>query len=287
MICEALSFFQNDNSVIVLKALILFLMVKTMSSKPLSTISILILCGGFGKRLQPIVSDRQKVLADVTGKPFITFILEQISDAGGENVILCSGYMGNQIKSFFGKKYKSLSLQYLKEREPLGTAGAIRHALDVIKSDTLVVFNGDSYCDINPQDLLAWHFEKKSSCTLTLVKMQDASRYGCVNFDINYRVTSFSEKNLDKKNGWINAGIYCMNRQLIAGLPENRNVSLEKDLFPSLISKKFHSFPQDAKFIDIGTPDSYKEAAKFFMNIDRFTDTKKSRSDKRCEKEPL
>jgi D-glycero-alpha-D-manno-heptose 1-phosphate guanylyltransferase len=258
----------------------LIFMVKTISSNPLSMIDILILCGGFGKRLQPIVSDRQKVLADVIGHPFITFILEQVLDTGGDNVILCTGYMGKQIEISLGKRYKSLSLHYSQETEPLGTAGAVRHAIGLIKSATLMVFNGDSYCDINPKDLLEWHFLKNSSCTLTLVKMSDVSRYGSVNFDSNNLVTSFDEKSSDKKNGWINAGIYCMSRELIAALPGNRNISLEKDLFPTLIGKEFFAFPREAKFIDIGTPSSYKEAETFFMKVDRFNDKEKSRSDK-------
>ena len=187
--------------------------------------------------------------------------------------------MGEQIESFLKRRYKSLFLYYSKETEQLGTAGAVRNAVDKIKSDTLMVFNGDSYCDINPKDLLEWHFVKKSSCTLALVKMQDVSRYGCVNFDSNYKVTSFSEKKSDKKSGWINAGIYCMSRELIAALPGNRNISLEKDLFPTLIGKEFFAFPRDARFIDIGTPSSYKEAETFFMKGDRFIDTEKSRSD--------
>ena len=246
-------------------------MIETISSNPLSTTDILILCGGFGKRLQTVVSDRQKVLADVTGQPFITFILDQVAAAGGENVILCTGYMGEQLESFLGKRYKTLALRYSKETEPLGTAGAIRHAIDVIKSDTLMVFNGDSYCDINPQDLLAWHSEKPSSCTLALVKMPDVSRYGSVDFDANYMVTSFSEKQTDKKSGWINAGIYCLNRELIAALPGNKNISLEKDVFPTLIGKQFFAFPQETKFIDIGTPSSYKEAETFFKDDPKIT----------------
>ena len=102
--------------------------------------------------------------------------------------------------------------------------------------DTLMVFNGDSYGDINPKELLAWHFEKSSSCTLALVKVPDVSRYGFVNFDENFMVTSFDEKTPDKKSGWINAGIYCLSLELIAALPGDRNISLEKDLFPTLIS---------------------------------------------------
>jgi D-glycero-alpha-D-manno-heptose 1-phosphate guanylyltransferase len=65
---------------------------------------------------------------------------------------------------------------------------------------------------------------------------------------------------------------------LISALPENRSISLEKDLFSTLIGKDFFAFPQETKFIDIGTPHSYKEAGSFFMQIDRFIDPEKSRS---------
>jgi D-glycero-alpha-D-manno-heptose 1-phosphate guanylyltransferase len=235
----------------------------------LSDITAVVLAGGLGTRLREVVSDKPKVLSDVCERPFLSYLLDQLDDSGFKHVVLCIGYLGEQIESVLGKRYKSLSLQYSKETEPLGTAGAIRHAIDIIKSYTLMVVNGDSYCDINPQDLLAWHLEKNSSCTLTLVKMEDVSRYGSVNFDEIYRVTSFNEKAPEKKSGWINAGIYCLSRELIAAFPGNRNISLEKDLFPTLIGKDFFAFPKEAKFIDIGTPSSYKEAETFFMKNGR------------------
>ncbi len=243
--------------------------------------NILILGGGSGKRLRPAVSDRQKVLAEVSGRPFITYILDQIETAGGEKVILCTGYMGEQFETILGRKYKSLSLHYSREDEPLGTAGAIRNALDLITSDTVILLNGDSYCDIALPSLLAWHFDKNAACTLSLARMPDVSRYGSVNFDANHLVTSFSEKTLSGKRGWINAGIYCLCREIISCLPENKNISLEKDIFPALlpikkinkftklfsnllIDKGFFAFPQDVEFIDIGIPSSYKEAENFF-----------------------
>ncbi len=188
--------------------------------------------------------------------------------------------MGEHLEGLLGKRYKSLALHYVKEMEPLGTAGAIRHAIDTVKSETLMVFNGDSYCDINPKALLEWHFEKKSLCTLALVKNQDVSRYGCVDFDSNFAVTSFSEKESKQKSGWINAGVYCMNRELIAALPDSVKISLEKDFFPTLIGKRFFAFPREEKFIDIGTPSSYKEAEKFFKMLSGFIHTEKGRRDR-------
>lgn len=246
----------------------------------LSQISILILCGGLGKRLQTVVPDRQKAIADVIGYPFITFILDQISNAGGKDVILCTGFMGDQVEELLGNRHKTLSLRYSKEKEPLGTAGAIINAFDMIKSYAIMVYNGDSYCDINPQNLLEWHLSIKSACTLLLVKVPDVSRYGCVNFDSNYLVTSFEEKKRDKRSGWINAGIYCLNRELIARVSEKKFISFEEDFFPTMIGKGLFAFPQDAEFIDIGTPDSYKEAETFFRNVKRFARTEEFRSDK-------
>ncbi|MEW6088410.1 MAG: nucleotidyltransferase family protein [bacterium] len=240
-----------------------------------SEISTLILCGGFGKRLRPIVSDRQKALADIMGNPFITFILDQISNAGGEDVILCTGFMSGQVKNLLGDRYKTLYLRYSEENEPLGTAGAVRNAAGMVKSDAIMIFNGDSYCNINPQTLLEWHTAIKASCTLLLVQVPDVSRYGCVNFDSSYMITSFDEKKANKGSGWINSGIYCINRELIASMQEKKNISFEKDFFPKMIGNGLFAFPQDAEFIDIGTPDSYKEAENFFKKVKRFTKAEK------------
>lgn len=250
------------------------------STKNLSDVTAAILAGGLGTRLREAVADRPKVLAEVGGRPFLTYLLDQLRNAGIRHTVLCTGYMGEKISETIGENYGDMRIDYSHETAPLGTGGALRPALPRIKSDTVLVMNGDSYCDIDPQDLLTWHSAKNASCTLVLVKMQDISRYGCVNFDSNCVVTSFSEKKPDKEGGWINAGIYCMSRELIAALPLNMNVSLEKDLFPTLIGKKFFAFPQEAKLIDIGTPSSYKEAETFFVNIDRFAANKNSRSDK-------
>lgn len=244
-------------------------------------ISAVVLAGGFGTRLREAVSDRPKVLAEVGGRPFLTYLLDQLRNSGIRHTVLCTGYMGEKVSKSMGKNYGDMSLAYSHEAAPLGTAGALRLALPFIKSDTVLVFNGDSYCDIDPQDLLSWHSVKNSSCTLALVKMQDISRYGSVNFDSNCAVTSFSEKKPAGESGWINAGIYCMERELIETLPADMNISLEKDLFPTLIGKRFFAFPQEAKLIDIGTPSSYKEAETFFVKIGKFVAAEKGRSDNR------
>jgi NDP-sugar pyrophosphorylase family protein len=233
----------------------------------LSGASVLILCGGLGKRLRPVVSDRQKAVANIMGRPFITFILDQILEAGGKEAILCTGFMGDELEKSLDGNYRTLYLCYSKESRPLGTAGAIRNAFGMIRSDNVVVYNGDSYCGIDPRDLLKWHLSLKSVCTISLVRAEDAGRYGRVGFDPDYSVTSFDEKKAGTGAGWVNAGIYCMNRGLIASMRERENLSLEKDFFPAMIGKGLFAFPQEARFIDIGTPSSYREAEAFFRDV--------------------
>lgn len=237
-----------------------------------SETSILVLCGGLGKRLRSVVSDRPKALADVLGRPFITFVLDQISKAGGEEVVLCTGYKGHELERSLGDRYKTLSLRYSKETESLGTAGALRNAYQMMRFETAMVFNGDSYCDIQPQNLLECHLSKKALSTLLLVRAPDTSRYGCVRFDSDYWVTSFEEKKTGKSGGWINAGIYCINRECIASMQEKRKMSLEKDFFPAMIGRGLFACPQEVSFIDIGTPASYGEAEVFFKKVKGFSE---------------
>ena len=95
----------------------------------LSNESVAVLAGGLGTRLRPVVADRPKVLAQIRSQPFLTYLLDQIAAAGCRSVVLCTGYLGEQIESTFGKNYGPLRLIYSREQEPLGTAGSLKLAI--------------------------------------------------------------------------------------------------------------------------------------------------------------
>jgi len=227
----------------------------------LSEITAAVLAGGLGTRLREVVADRPKVLAEVNGRPFLAYLLDRIADAGIRRVVLCTGYMAERVCDAFGGSYREMELCYSQEVEPLGTGGALRLALPFLSSNPLLVMNGDSFCDADLGVLLDRHIAALATASLTLVRVVDSSRYGSVDTKENGEVTNFTEKGLRQGEGIINAGIYLLDRTVVAAIPEGRAVSLEREVFPHLISKGLYGFYQHAGFIDIGVPSDYQAAA--------------------------
>lgn len=228
-------------------------------------ITAAILAGGLGTRLRSSVMDRPKVLAPVAGRPFLAYLLEQLNSAGLDRVILCTGYRAEQVKDTFGDSHGRLQLVYSPESAPLGTGGCLRLAAPLIESDSVLVLNGDSYCSV---DLLAFannHLARSASASLVVTQVADTSRYGRIEVGPDGLVQRFAEKTETSAPGWINAGIYLLKRDLVREIPEGRLVSLEREMFPAwLNNREMVAFASPGPFIDIGTPESYAQAERFF-----------------------
>ena len=234
------------------------------SMKPLP-ITAVILAGGLGTRLRSEISDRPKALATVAGQPFLEHIFEQLSSFGISQVVLCIGYMAEQIESLYGTQYKNLSLSYSRETVLLGTGGAVRFALPLVSTPLALILNGDSFCEFDLQALEHFHHERNAQVSMVLTHADDCSRFGSVVTQEDGKVTSFIEKSGAGGPGCINAGAYLVNRQLLAQIPPGRILSLEKDIFPSWINQGFFGFRSDTSlFIDIGTPQSFRSAQFLF-----------------------
>lgn len=228
------------------------------STGEFSAVTAAILVGGSGMRLRSTVSDRQKVLAPVRQKPFLAYLLDQLVTAGAGRVVLCCGYLGTQVRDTLGESYGSLQLVYSQEETPLGTAGALVRALPSIQSATVLVMNGDSYCQGDLVSFLHWHHRQPGRASLLLVNVDDTSRYGRVDLGSDNRVRRFEEKNAGGASGLINAGVYLIQKRLLLALSPDRAISLEHDLLPQWAAEGFlYGFKSAASFIDIGTPESY------------------------------
>jgi D-glycero-alpha-D-manno-heptose 1-phosphate guanylyltransferase len=234
----------------------------------LSTVSTVILAGGLGTRLRSIVDDRPKVLADVHGRPFLTYLLDQLLDYGVKSVVLCTGHRGDQVRTEFGDTYRGLGLAYSHEPSPLGTAGALRLALPLLESESILVLNGDSLCGADLNDFWKWHHAHSVASSILLVRMTDTTRYGRVVLDDEGCVLEFVEKSVHDEPGLINAGIYLARRQLLGAIPEGRSVSLEHEIFPTWIGQGFCGYIGTGPFIDIGTPESYALAEQVVVSRD-------------------
>ncbi len=223
-----------------------------------------ILAGGLGRRLRSKVADRPKGLASVGGRPFLAFLLDQLVEAGLRRAVLCTGYLGEQIEAAFGDSHGGLQLMYSRESSPLGTAGALRLALPRLRSDAVLVMNGDSYCDVDLGAFWAWHCEQRAEAAMVVTRMLDTARYGSVHVDADGAVRGFDEKQDKAGPGWINAGIYLLSQGLLETIPAGRAVSLEREMFPTWIGRGLYAYQTQGRFLDIGTPEAYRQAERFF-----------------------
>ena len=240
-----------------------------MGLKPaadLSNVTAVVLAGGFGTRLRSVVADRPKVMAQVNGRPFLTYILDQLAATECRSVVLCTGYLGEQIRSAFGGKYQSLRLRYSWEPEPLGTGGALKLALSQIASDPVLVLNGDSFYGIDLMEYGRWHGDHDAVASIALTRMRHSERYGRVKMDAAARVVNFCEKEQASGPGWINAGIYMLGRKLLETIPDGKNVSLERELFPDWTRCGVYGYYNPGCFLDIGTPEDFGSAEEFFCH---------------------
>jgi D-glycero-alpha-D-manno-heptose 1-phosphate guanylyltransferase len=230
----------------------------------LSEITTAILAGGLGTRLRPVIQDRPKVLAEVQRRPFLEYLLDQLSAAKLRDVVLCTGHMGEQIRTKLGDTYGPLRLFYSQEPFPLGTGGALRQALPMLTSDPVLVMNGDSFCGADLTSLYHWHGAQRAKASLLLTYQPDTGRYGRVHLDSGGRILRFSEKEGQSGPGWVNGGIYLIHRSLLEAIPERQPVSLERDLFPSWVAQGLYGYCNGDRFLDIGIPEAYAAADRFF-----------------------
>ncbi|OGF52110.1 hypothetical protein A3I27_02565 [Candidatus Giovannonibacteria bacterium RIFCSPLOWO2_02_FULL_43_11b] len=226
-----------------------------------SGIDVIILAGGLGTRLRPIISDRPKVLAEVGGRPFLDMVIEDLFEMGFGRIILSVGHLKDQIKNHYAEK----GILFAEEENPMGTGGGVKNAESLVQSDHLLVINGDSWI-VGGADLSTFHDfheEKNSLVTVALSRPRSEKDYGAIFLDENNKIVKFTEKNGGGKGHFLSAGIYLMKKNVFSRMP-NGPFSLEVDFFPSLIGDPFYGFMIGGEVIDIGTPERYLSAQKIF-----------------------
>ena len=230
----------------------------------------IIIAGGMGTRLRAVLPKRQKVVAPVAGEPFLSHILRNFQIAGVTRVVLALGYRADDVIEAMGSFVPTgMTVIPSVEPQPMGTGGAVRRALALIGSDEVLVANGDSVIDYPLVDLIEFHRRCKARATLLLCEVPDISRYGTVSLDTTGRILSFQEKQAGSNYpGIINAGVYIMARTLIEGFPESPH-ALETEILPGLCGHDLYGLATHAPFLDIGTPDDYRKAGKFFSQLNR------------------
>ena len=226
---------------------------------PASGVDAVILVGGKGTRLRPLTLSAPKPMLPTAGLPFVTHLLSRIAAAGVEHVVMSTSYIPSVFEDEFGDGSKlGLQIEYVTEQEPLGTGGGIANVAAKLRHDTALVFNGDVLSGADLGQLLDYHRANDADATLHLVRVGDPRAFGCVPTD-DGRVTAFLEKTQDPPTDQINAGCYVLTRAVIDRIPRDRAVSVEREVFPALLSDgvKVCGYVDSSYWRDMGTPEDF------------------------------
>jgi len=229
----------------------------------------ILLVGGLGTRLRSVVASKPKVLASIGNESFLELLVRQLTSQGIHQMVMCTGYLAEQIENQFGDGGRwNVSIEYSKEETPLGTAGALKLARRYVAdcSDFLVL-NGDSFLEIKYEDLIGFHRRQPQAvATIAVIRVQDASRYGTVNIDLADRIRGFAEKTGNAAPGLVNGGVYVFSRAVWKSIPDGP-ASLEREVFPRLLDQGVYACEQRGRFIDIGTPSDYSRAQELLRSV--------------------
>jgi mannose-1-phosphate guanylyltransferase len=224
----------------------------------------IVLVGGEGTRLRPLTATIPKPALTLVDRPFLAYMVEWLGEHGVTEVVLACGFLPDQLREALGDSEAGVRLSYVTEPERRGTAGAIRFAADTLGDrleQRFLALNGDVLTDLDLTALLRAHEEHGARATLALYPVQDASAYGLVQRDEEGAVLEFLEKTGEHSPGAINAGAYVLDRSVLDLVPAEREVSIEREVFPHLVGDGLYALPLGGYWMDIGTPDRYLQAS--------------------------
>ena len=222
---------------------------------------IIILAGGMGTRLKDVVKNLPKPMADINGRPFLEYLMENMLQYGADEFVLCVGHMREIIMDYFKSEFHGCPVKYSVEEELLGTGGAIKQAFEEFGIEDGIILNGDTFVKMDYAEFYRkMHGEKLG---LALKYVENASRYGLVKTE-GERVIEFTEKKDTDEAGFINAGIYYVRKDLFEGILDKK-FSFEKVVLEGMVGKLKPKFCKtEDYFIDIGIPESYRQACLDF-----------------------
>lgn len=245
----------------------------------MSRLQAVILVGGEGTRLRPLTATRPKPMMPLVDRPFVAHQLAHLIRYGIRDVVFSCGYRPDALRAHFGDgRGYGVHLEYVVDPTPLGTAGAVANAMPKFDHPhDILVLNGDILTDLDLDEFAAAHAAAGAAASLALTPVEDPSAYGLVRLRPDRSVAAFLEKPTPEQlipgePYLINAGIYLLSQEVIAGIPRDRSCSIEREVFPAIAAEgRLFGYPSDAYWRDIGTPQSYLDAHYDMLDTAVFT----------------
>lgn len=221
----------------------------------------IILCGGLSTRLGELTKVIPKILLEVGGKTILDWQLEKLKSVGVKKVVLAAGHLSKELHGIAGEERGGLKLIYAIEDRRLGTGGAIKHAWEYLDhpEETTIILNGDILTTIDLKDMLAFLPEGSEGIILGAF-VEDVASYGTLQYDKNYHLLAFKEKEGLHKPGYQNGGFYIFNSSIRKYFPKLDEFSIEYDVFPYV--KDLYVYESERPWIDVGVPERLEWARK-------------------------
>ena len=221
-----------------------------------------VLVGGEGTRLRPLTETTPKPLIPLVDRPGLDHVLDHLARHGVHEVVLSSPYLEATFHPFIEARRGDPRITWITEPEPLGTGGAIVHALPALGDEPFFALNGDILTDLDLSAMLDAHRSGAAAVSIALHHVDDARAFGLVETDARGRVTAFREKPADPMPGDVNAGTYLLDPKVLSPWTTERAISIEREIFPAVIDAGHPvlGFLADAYWIDLGTPEKYLQA---------------------------
>jgi mannose-1-phosphate guanylyltransferase len=218
-----------------------------------------VLVGGEGTRMRPLTETTPKPLIPLVDRPGLDHVLDLLARHGVHEVVLSSPYLERVFHPFIAARHGDPAITWITEKEPLGTGGAIVHALSTLGDEPFFALNGDILTDLDLTAMRAFHDERGAAVTIALHHVEDARAFGLVETDAHGRVGAFREKPAQAIPGDVNAGTYLVDPAALRRWAADRPISIEREIFPDVIAAghPVFGFPGECYWMDLGTPEKY------------------------------
>ncbi|MAG12685.1 hypothetical protein CL630_02615 [bacterium] len=232
-----------------------------------------ILAGGLGTRLHPITETIPKPMVNISGRPFLEYIIELLKKNDITEILILTGHLGDAIEQYFGDGSEfGVNINYSKETKPLGVSGALCLAYPKL-ADSFLLLYGDNFILLNFKDLVRFYKQSKKQAAAVSYQYKDEKDRGddyrynlCV--DEMGHVTQYQQRGVQGATH-VEAGVMVLRKEVIANLPQKHSNALGEVLFPDLIQQKeLITYVSKNRFYDIGTPERLKKAEAFFRAME-------------------
>lgn len=228
----------------------------------------LILVGGFGTRLRPLTLSLPKPLVPFANMPMVMHQVEALVEAGVDHVVLAVNYRAEIMEREMTKHAERLGIKISMslENEPLGTAGPLALARDILKEDKFFVLNSDVICQFPFKEVIEFHNKHGKEGTILVTKVSEPSKYGVVKYDDDGKIERFVEKPQIFVGNRINAGLYFFNPSILDRI-ELKPTSIEQEIFPAMASDdNLYAMDLPGFWMDVGQPPDYLIGMCLYLN---------------------